>query len=114
MSRHDPITTLGQILDYSVEAVEMVKNYSRSDLDTNRMLNLSLVRLVEVVGESTKRLPDDFHNKYPEFPWRAISGLRNRLIHAYDTIDFDRLWAIIQNDLPPLIEQVKSIIAKES
>jgi uncharacterized protein with HEPN domain len=68
MSRHSPVVTVRQMLDRAREAVEMARGRTRSDLDTDRQLNLSLVRLVEVVGEAATRVPDDFRSRHPEVP----------------------------------------------
>ncbi len=75
------------------------------------MLNLSLVRLLEVLGESAARTPEDFRMRHPELPWLEIAGLRNRLIHGYDSVDFDVIWTIVCDDLPPLIEKLERIVA---
>jgi uncharacterized protein with HEPN domain len=90
------------MLDHSREAVELTRGRLRADLDTDRMLNLSLVRLVEVVGEAASSVPEEFRMRFPEIPWRQIVGMRNRLIHGYQTVDFDILWAIVEQDLPVL------------
>jgi uncharacterized protein with HEPN domain len=74
-------------------------------LAADRPLNLSLVRLLEIVGEATNRVPPRERAKYPGIPWAQIVGLRNRLIHGYDNVDFDILWQIVTEDLPPLIVQ---------
>jgi uncharacterized protein with HEPN domain len=96
------------------EAVEMVRHRARADLDTDRMLHLALVRLMEVVGEAAAQIPEEFRGRYPEVPWRDVADLRNRLIHGYDAVDFDILWAIIQRDLPPLIRHLETIIEHEA
>jgi uncharacterized protein with HEPN domain len=98
------------MLDHTREAVEMVKGKTRADLDADRQLNLALVRLVEVIGEAAARIPDDFRARYPQVPWRQIVGMRHRMIHDYDVIDFDILWAVLRQDLPPLIEQLEAIV----
>jgi uncharacterized protein with HEPN domain len=98
------------MLDHAREAVEMVRGRSRADLDADRQFNLSMVRLMEVVGEAATRVPEEFRSRYPEVPWRQAAGMRNRLIHGYDAVDFDILWAIVQQDLPPLIAQLQAII----
>ncbi len=102
------------MLDHAREAVEMARGRFRVDLDTDRQMNLALVRLMEVIDEAATRVPEDFHRRYPEVPWRDVADLRNRLIHGYDTIDFDRLWTIIKQDLPPLIEQLEAIVRERS
>ena len=91
MSRRDPRVYIHHMLDHAMEALEMTRGRSREDLDADRMLNLSLVRLMEMVDESSRRVPQDFRARYPDVPWRDTSDLRNRLIHAYDEVDFDTL-----------------------
>ena len=114
MSRHDPMVRLHHMLDHAREAVEMVRNRSRTALDTDRMLNLALVRLMEIVGEAAARTPEEFRSHHPQVPWRDVADLRHRLIHGYDTVNFDILWTIIQRDLPPLIAQLAAIIEEET
>ncbi len=76
MSLHDPIVRVRHMLDHAREAVEMVRGKSRGDLDTDRHLNLALVRLVEVIGEAANRVPEDFRSCYPQVPWREAVGMR--------------------------------------
>ena len=114
MTRHDPLVSVRHMLDHAREAVEMIRGRSRTDLDTERQMNLALVRLMEVIGEAATRVPEDFRRRYPEVPWRDVADLRNRLIHGYDAIDFDRLWTIIEQDLPTLIGQLESIARERS
>jgi uncharacterized protein with HEPN domain len=78
------------------------------------MLNLALVRLMEVVGEAAAQIPEEIRARYPEVPWRDVADFRNRLIHGYDAVDFDILWTIIQSDLPPLIRHLETIIDYEA
>ena len=114
MTLHDPIVSVHHMLDHAREAVEMVRGRSRADLDTDRQLNLSLVRLVEVIGEAANRVPDDFRSRHPQVPWRQTVGMRNRMVHGYDVIDFDILWSVLQKDLPPLIGVLEKILSEEA
>ncbi len=88
----------------------MAGGRTRQDLDRDRQLNLSLVHLLEIVGEAAGRIPKEEQARYPRIPWPEIISLRNRLIHGYDQVDFDVLWAIIAEDLPPLVESLKKIL----
>ncbi len=112
MTRRDPLLGVRHMLDHAREAVEMVRGRSRADLGADRQLNLALVRLMEVVGEAATRVPEEFRSRYPEVPWRQVAGVRNRLIHGYDVVDFDILWAIVTQDLPPLVARLQAIVQK--
>ena len=87
-----------------------IQGKKRSDLDSNRMLELSLVRLVEIIGEAATRVGAESREKYPSIPWLQIIGMRNRLIHGYDAVDLDVLWDTIIDDLPPLIAELEKIL----
>ena len=86
MSRHESLVRLRHMLDHSREAVAMVAGKTREDLDADRKLNLALVRLLEIVGEAANRTPADERAQYGQIPWAQIVGLRNRLIHGYDSV----------------------------
>jgi uncharacterized protein with HEPN domain len=100
----------GRCLTHAEEAVKLADEKDRSDLDANRLLNLSLVRLLEIVGEAANRIPPETRLQYPSIPWQQIIGLRNRLIHGYDAVDFDILWQIVTVDLPLLVKVLKEIV----
>ncbi len=110
MSQHDDGTRMGQMLDHAREAVQMAQGCSRAGLDSDRKLELSLTRLVEIVGEAAKRVSTDRRAAVPQIPWKEIVGMRNRLTHGYDAVDLDILWNVIQDDLPPLIDQLQTIV----
>lgn len=107
----DALARVQHMLDYAREAEDMAQGRVRADLDTDRMFNLALVRLVEVVGEAASHVEGDFRALHPQAPWRDIVATRNRLIHEYYQVDLNRIWRIVQDDIPPLIAQLESIIA---
>ena len=114
MSQRKSSISLRQMRDHAEEALAMVQGRSRPDLDSDRMLNLSLVRLLEIVGEAANRIPIEERTKYPQIPWSQLVGLRNRLIHGYDRVDFDILWQIVTQDLPPLVAGLNKILSPET
>src|SRR5216684_4316687 len=103
MSRHEAHMHLRHMGDHAKEAVAMARGRTRSELDRDRQLNLSLVRLLEIVGEAADRVSAEERAGHPDIPWTEIVGQRNRLIDGYDSVDFDILWQTVSNDLPPLI-----------
>lgn len=110
MSRHDDLIRLKHMLDHAREASALVADKSRTDLDTDRVLELALVRLLEIIGEAANRVSTEIKTNYPQIPWFQIIGLRNRLIHGYDAVDLDILWEILIKDLPPLVVELEQIL----
>lgn len=113
MSERSRTVALRHMLNHASEAVLLAQGKSRADLDTDRLLNLALVRLLEIVGDAAGPVPKELYANHPEIPWPQIISLRNRLIHGYDSVDFNILWQIIANDLPSLIPALETIIASE-
>lgn len=101
---------LEDMLTHAREAMAAVAGRPREDLETDRFLNLALQRLVEVVGEAATRVSDELRQSHPELPWRQIIGMRNRLIHGYDLVDNDILWATVQYDFPELSAQLQRLL----
>lgn len=68
MSRRDPHLTLLQMLAYAREARELAQGRTRADFDHERLLELSVLRILEVIGEAATRLPDAVRERHPEVP----------------------------------------------
>jgi uncharacterized protein with HEPN domain len=69
---------------------------------------------MQIIGEAAARIPKAEQARYTDIYWPEIVSLRNRLIHGYDTVDFDIVWQIVKQDLPGLIESLKKILGAES
>ena len=93
----DPHIIFQQMLNHAEEVVSLCEGRVRTDLDSDRLLNLALVRLLEIIGEAANRVPLAVQSQYPQIPWLQIVGLRNRLIHGYDEVDFDILWGCLKS-----------------
>ncbi|MFC2161798.1 DUF86 domain-containing protein [Acidobacteriota bacterium] len=106
----DDETRLRHILDAACEAVSFIEGHHRRDLDTDRKLNLSLVRLLEIIGEAARSVTREFRREHPELAWKSMAGMRDRLIHGYFDVNQDILWETVANDLPQLISRVKEIL----
>ena len=101
------------MLDHAREVVALVQGRTRADLDSDRLLNLALVRLLEIIGEAANRMPEEEQTRHAEIPWPQIVSLRNRLIHGYDSVDFVILWQIVTEDLPPLVISLETIVSSK-
>jgi uncharacterized protein with HEPN domain len=96
--------------EHAAEAIEMTRGKRRKDLDNDRMLELALVRLVEIVGEAAARVTPETRAKLPNIPWSDVVAMRNRLIHGYDSVDHDILWDTITYDLPLLLLAIDELL----
>jgi len=101
------------MLDHSKEAANLIAGKDKTELQHNRVLELALIRLVEIVGEASAKVSSETQAKYPSIPWPQVIGMRNRLIHGYDSVDLDVLWDTIEADLPPLIAEIEKIMSKD-
>jgi uncharacterized protein with HEPN domain len=111
LGRDDAIR-LHHMLDAAREAIEFAKGQTRSELDRNRMLVLSLVKDTEIVGEAAFQISPSTRDQLKDIPWDDIIGMRHRLVHAYFEINLDILWKTINDDLPMLIQILESLLSK--
>lgn len=72
----------------------------------NETLRRAFVRSLEVIGEAAKKVPEEFRAQHPAVEWRAMSGMRDRLIHDYFGVDYELVWDVVQNRIPELRRQV--------
>lgn len=100
------------MLDHAKEAVELITGQDKTVLQHNRVLELALIRLVEIVGEASSKVSSETQSKYPSIPWPQAIGMRNRLIHGYDSVDSEVLWDTIEVDLPSLITKLETILGQ--
>ncbi len=106
MPRDRDRVRLLHMLDHAREATRLVEGRTRPDLDADRVLSLALVRLLEIVGEAAANVSPEARTRHPAIPWSEVVGLRNRLIHGYDSVDLDILWRIVESDLPVLVRDL--------
>lgn len=65
--------------------------------------------IIEVIGEATKNLSDELCERHPAVPWRAMAGMRDRLIHGYFGVDYEIVWEVATRKAPQLIEKISKM-----
>ena len=73
-------------------------------------LRRAFVRSLEIIGEAAKKVPEDFRAAHPAVEWRAMAGMRDRLIHDYFGIDLELVWDVVQNRIPELRAHLLAIL----
>lgn len=101
---------LQHMLEAAQSAIIFLEKRERSDLDTDAMLKLALVRCIEIIGEASTQISGDYKEDHPDLPWAVMRGIRNRLVHAYFDVDLDIVWSTVKENLPPLVEQLEKIL----
>ncbi|GBF80607.1 HepT-like ribonuclease domain-containing protein [Aphanothece sacrum] len=110
MSKIDDITRLQHMKDAAIQAKDFINGCDRQTLNNNQMLVFALIKAVEIIGEAAANISLECQQKNPQIPWSNIIGMRNRLVHAYFSIDLDILWNTVTIKLDPLIEELEVLL----
>jgi uncharacterized protein with HEPN domain len=98
------------MLDATREALGFAAGKTRLDLDKDRMLVLSLVKDVEIIGEASAKVDTALKERFVDIPWKDMALMRNRLIHVYFDVDLDVVWETVQHDLPDLKRKLETML----
>jgi len=106
----EPRDYLRHILVETDYLVAQAVGLTREQFLSNETLRRAFVRSLEIVGEAAKKVPDEFRAKHPAVEWRAMAGMRDRLIHDYFGVDYELVWDVVRNRIPALRKQVASML----
>lgn len=110
MRTRDITDYLQDILDAINDVEIFTASITYEQFTKDRKTLNAVVRSIEVIGEASKRLPDTLKAKYSELPWREITGMRDKLIHAYFGIDTETIWQTAKEDIPSMKKSIKKMI----
>lgn len=106
----DPAVYLQDIID-SIDHIEKyTQNTSLNRFEEDEYMQDAVIRRFQIIGEATKRIPNEFKQKYSDIPWKHATGMRDVLVHDYNEVNLSRLWKTITEDLPKLRQQLKMLL----
>jgi uncharacterized protein with HEPN domain len=103
---------LRDILDMIDKVQRFVSAVDLTEFEANEEKVFAVIRALEVIGEAVKNIPQAERERYPQIPWQAVAGMRDKLIHGYFVVSVNRVWETVQQDLPPLQQVVRQMLAK--
>ncbi len=90
-----------------------VAKISENDFYSSETLKRAFVRSLEIIGEATKNIPEDFRNQHNEIDWKNMARMRDKLIHHYFGVDYFIVWDVAKNEIPSLYVKILKIIQYE-
>lgn len=104
-------------LEHIVQAIDYVEEFtrgvSREQFSNDVMRRFAVIKNIEIIGEASYMLTNEFRDAHGQVPWRKIIAMRHVLVHGYCQINDDFLWLTIQEELAPLKSAIQSIIEAE-
>jgi uncharacterized protein with HEPN domain len=97
------------ILDGMGKAETLLHDVPYEQFESDFRINFAVVRALEIIGEAAKRIPETVRIQYSSIPWKSMAGMRDRIIHGYDTVDLQIVLDTVKLDIPeikPLVQQM--------
>jgi len=108
-----PVFYLEHILECIIRIQDYTRGYDLESFLASSMVQDSVIRNLEIIGEASKQLNPDFRSKHPHIPWKQMAGMRDKLIHDYLGVDLWAVWGVVERILPALREDIRKAITLE-
>jgi uncharacterized protein with HEPN domain len=101
------------MIDAGNEALSFIGDTGFGEFKKNRMLILSVIKDIEILGEAASKITEETKNLHNEIPWKDIIGMRNRLIHGYFDVDIELVWNTAKENIPALLDNLNEILGED-
>ncbi len=110
---HDPNASIFDMIQAIERAGRLSSGLSEAGFVRNEPVQWAIFSQIVILGEAAGRLDGTFQNENADIPWASIIGMRHRLVHGYDSVDWVRVWKTLIDDLPPLLVRLKALMPDE-
>lgn len=90
--------------------LDFVSGMTLTDFEADFKTQSAVLYQIALLGEAVKRLSSNFREQHPEIQWRAIAGMRDKLIHDYEDVNIKRVWLTLQTSIPTLLESIAPLL----
>ena len=106
------LTYLGDVLDAIKQIEDYLRDITKDSFLQNHMMQDAVMHQIEIIGEASNSVSDEFQDQHPELPWMQMRAIRNKIVHDYREINLDVIWDTVRNDLPMLEKQVRKVLGE--
>lgn len=110
MSKKEDRVYLKHIEDAIMKIERYTKDSKFEDFTENSLVQDGVIRQLQIIGEATKLISEEKRKKYSEVPWKDIAGMRDKLVHAYISVDLEAIWIVVEQDISILKKNVKLML----
>jgi uncharacterized protein with HEPN domain len=103
-------TYLGDVLDAIKRIEDYLRGVSKDVFFKNLMMQDAVMHQIEIIGEASNNVSDEFQDQYLELPWMQMRAIRNKIVHDYRELNLDVIWDTAKNDLPALKTQIQKLL----
>ena len=94
----------------TIQAQKFVSGMQFEDFESDTKTVYAVMKAIEIIGEASKKVPDDIKQKYSQIPWKEIAGIRDKIVHDYFGTNPFILFDVLKNHLPELEKNLRVIL----
>jgi len=106
----DVVDWMNDILSAAKKAETFAGGLTFAEFQEDEKTAFAVVRALEIMGEATKRVPNEVRDRFPNIPWRSMAGIRDKLIHDYENVNLEIVWKSVTEDLPYLVPHIEQVL----
>ena len=110
----DYLNYIQHINDECIFILSVSVNLKKENFIDDEIVKRAIVRSLEIIGEASKKIPADYKVKWNSIQWKNMAGMRDRLIHDYQGVNYSIVWDVVKNKIPELQLQIRELLDREN